>query len=215
MCPSFIQMNIRSAERVWQELSEENVVRRLQPNLIRHMLTRQNPCNDNPWVMDNNSIKYQSNPSYSWKKMAWTNDTSLGHRQELCEILSISNMAVSSYGLDTDLGYVWPWPWRHDSESTSWHTLGSWAAVVWNIQIQHGSKEVLLEHGFFVCIHCDLNLWNTTLVLCQDTLLGHRQLLCIILFRSNMAARDYGPDKDFGYVCTWTVEIWPWTKFMT
>ena len=32
-------------------------------------------------------------------------DTPLGHRQQLCE-LSISNLAVRSYGAETDLGYV-------------------------------------------------------------------------------------------------------------
>ena len=33
-------------------------------------------------------------------------DTPLGHGQQLCEVLSRSNMAVRSYGLDTDFGYV-------------------------------------------------------------------------------------------------------------
>ena len=33
-------------------------------------------------------------------------DTPLGHGQQLCEILSRSNMAVRIYGLDTDFGYV-------------------------------------------------------------------------------------------------------------
>ena len=32
-------------------------------------------------------------------------DTPLGHGQQLCEILSTSNMAVKSYGPDTDFGY--------------------------------------------------------------------------------------------------------------
>ena len=32
--------------------------------------------------------------------------TPLGHGQELCEILSRSKMAVTSYGLDTDFGSV-------------------------------------------------------------------------------------------------------------
>ena len=36
--------------------------------------------------------------------------------------------------------------------------------------------------------------------------------ICEILFRSNMAVRSYGPDMDFGNVCTMTLtsEIWPW-----
>ena len=33
-------------------------------------------------------------------------DTPLGHGQQLCEILSRSNIAVRSYGPDTDVRYV-------------------------------------------------------------------------------------------------------------
>ena len=33
-------------------------------------------------------------------------DTLLGHGQQLCEISYRSNLAVGSYGLDTDFGYV-------------------------------------------------------------------------------------------------------------
>ena len=33
-------------------------------------------------------------------------DTPLGHGQRLCEVLSRLNMAVRSYILDTDFGYV-------------------------------------------------------------------------------------------------------------
>ena len=33
-------------------------------------------------------------------------NTPLGYRQQLCEILLRSNMAVTSYGSDIDLGYV-------------------------------------------------------------------------------------------------------------
>ena len=116
--------------------------------------------------------------------MGQGHDTPLGHGQQLCEILSRSNLAVRSYGLETDFQYVctailtleiwpwvkvmthpwimdnnyvkyypdptwqwevmartgissmcalWPWPWRYDLGSRSWHTLGSWTTVVWNI----------------------------------------------------------------------------------
>ena len=34
-------------------------------------------------------------------------DTPLGHGQQLCEILSRYNVAVKSYGPDTDFGYVY------------------------------------------------------------------------------------------------------------
>ena len=51
----------------------------------------------------------------------------------------------------------------------------------------------------------------------HDTPLGHGQQLCEILSRSNLARGSYGPDTDFGYVCTVTLtsEIWPWVKVMT
>ena len=57
-------------------------------------------------------------------------DTPMGHGQQLCEILSSSNLAVRSYGPDTDFQYVctvtltleiWPWvkvmthPWVMDN----------------------------------------------------------------------------------------------------
>ena len=131
-------------------------------------------------------------------------DTSLGHGQQLCEILSRSNLAVRSYGPDTDFGYVcmvtltleiwpcvtvmthpwvmdnncvkyypdpiwqwgvmartqilgmcalWPWPWRYDLGSRSWHILGSWTTILWNIiQIQLGSEALWPEQRFgYVC----------------------------------------------------------------
>ena len=38
--------------------------------------------------------------------LAQGNETPLAYGQQLCEILSRSNMAVRSYGLDTDFWYV-------------------------------------------------------------------------------------------------------------
>ena len=37
------------------------------------------------------------------------------------------------------------------------------------------------------------------------TPLGHGQQLYDLLSRSNLAVRSYGPDTDFGYVCTVTL----------
>ena len=196
-------------------------------------------------------------------------DTPLRHGQQLCEILSRSNLAVRSYGPDTDIQYVctvtltleiwpwvkvmthpwvmdnncvkyypdptwqwgvmaririssmcalWPWPWRYDFGSRSWHTLASWTTIVWNIiQIQLGSEELWPGHGYPVCVHCDLDLGDMTLGQGHDTPLGHGQQLCEILSRSNLAVRSYGPDTNFQYVCTvtLTLEIWPWVKVMT
>ena len=60
-----------------------------------------------PWVMDNNCVKYYPDPTWSWGGMAQK------------RILSMRAL--------------WPWPWRYDLGSSSWHTLGSWATIVWNI----------------------------------------------------------------------------------
>ena len=113
---------------------------------------------------------------------------------------------------------LWPWPWRYDLGSRSWLTLGSWTTIVWNIiQIQHGSEELWPGHRLWVCVHCDLDLGGMTLDRSHDTPLSHGQQLCEILSRSNMAVRRYGPDTDYGYVCTLTLtlEIWRWVNVMT
>ena len=59
---------------------------------------------------------------------------------------------------------LWPWPWRYDLGSRSWHTLESRTTIVWNIiQIQHGSENLWLGHRFWVWVHCDLGLGDMTL----------------------------------------------------
>ena len=77
-------------------------------------------------------------------------DTPLGHGQQLCELLSRSNLAVRSYGPDTDLQYICallPSPWGYDLGSRSWHTLGSWTTIVWYyIQIGQGSTKLWPGH---------------------------------------------------------------------
>ena len=148
-----------------------------------------------PWVMDNNCVKYYPDPTWQWGVIARTRISSIGA--------------------------LWPWPWRYDLGSRSWrswHTLGSWTAIVWNvIQIIIGSEELRPGHGFPLCVHCDLDLGDMTLGQSHDTPLGHGQQLCEILSRSNMAVRSYGLDTDFGYVCTvtLTLELWPWVKVKT
>ena len=84
-----------------------------------------------------------------------------------CEISSRSHMAVRSYGLDTDFGYV-------------------------------------------CSVTLPLEILGMTLGRSHDKPLDNEQLLCEILSRSNLAARSYYPNTDFGYVCvvTLTMEIW-------
>ena len=113
---------------------------------------------------------------------------------------------------------LWPWPWRYDLRSGSWHSLES-RTIVWNIiQIQLGSEEFWPRHRFLVCVHCDVDLGAMTLGQGHDTPLGNGQQLCeIFVSRSNMVARSYDPDTDFWYVYTMTLtsEIWPWVKVIT
>ena len=73
------------------------------------------------------------------------------------------------------------------------------------------------EYGFGVIVRCDLDVGHMTLGQGHGTPLIHRQQLCEMLSRSNMAVRNYGLDKDFGYVCTVTLTlgIRPWVKLMT
>ena len=80
-----------------------------------------------PWVKDNNCVKYYPDPTWQWGVLARTR---------------ILGMCA-----------LWPWPWRYDLGSKSWHILGSWTTIVWNIiQIQHGSEEFWPGHGFWVCV---------------------------------------------------------------
>ena len=139
-----------------------------------------------PWVMDNNYVKYYPDPTRQWGVMAWS-------------------QIFSMYAL-------WPWHWRYDLRSRSWHNLGSWTISVLNIiPIQHSSEELWPRHTFLVCVHCDLDLGDMTLGQGHDTPLGHEQLR-EILSRSDKGVRSY-----FRCICivTLTLEIWPWVKVMT
>ena len=120
------------------------------------------PRNNNPCDMDNNLVKYHLNPSYQWKVM------------------------TGNFGKCA----LWPWPSRYDLGLRSWHTLGLWTTIVWNIQIQHGSEELWPRHGFCVCVHCDLDLGDMTLGQGQDTPLGHGKHMCEILPRSNITVKS-------------------------
>ena len=62
---------------------------------------------------------------------------------------------------------------------------------------------------FSVYVYCDFDLGDTSMTLAQghDRPLGHEQQLCEILSRSNIAARSYDLDTDFGYVFTVTLTL--------
>ena len=134
------------------------------------------------WVMNNNCVQFYPDQNLQWGVMAWT----------------------SIFGICA----LWPWPKRYDLGSRKWHTLGSWTTIVWNvIKIQLGSEELWPGHGFWECVHCDLEFGDMTFGQGHNTPLGHWKQLCVILSWSKLAVRSYGPDMDFGYVCT---VLWPW-----
>ena len=151
--------------------------------------------------------------------MAWTRtfsicaltfnyDAPLGHRQQLCEILSRSNMAVSEE-LWSRQGFGYICTVTLTLKSRSWHTLWAWQTIAWKLS---RSNMAVKNYGpdthfrYVHCIHCDLDLGD---ILSQghDILLGHWQQLCEILSRSNISVRTYDPDTDSWYVHLYA--LWP------
>ena len=123
-------------------------------------------------------------------------DISLGHRQQLFEILYRSNLAVSSYGPDKDLRYTNVWTvtlnfWDMTVCEGHGTPLGHWI-FVWNIHIQLCRMRILSL--------CAPWPWKYELVSRSWHIHGLRTTMCEILSRSNLAIRSYGPDKDFSYV---------------
>ena len=119
----------------------------------------------------------------------------------LCEILSRSNIAVRSYGPDTVLGMcaLWPWPWRYVLGSRSWHTLGSWITIVWNIiQIQLG-----IDFGYVCTVTLTLEIWPWIKVMTHHWVRNNK---CVKYYpdptwQSGVMVRT----RIFG-MCT----LWPW-----
>ena len=127
------------------------------------------------WVMDNNCEKYFPDLVKLCWGMTWTS------------ILGICSL--------------WPWPWRCDLRSRSWHTLGPWTTVLRNIiHIHQAIKKLWPGHGFWLCVHGDFDLGDISLGQGHDTILGYGHELCEILSRSNTAVRNSGQDTDFIYV---------------
>ena len=124
-------------------------------------------------------------------------DTSMGHGQKLCEILSRSDMAVRSYGAGTDFRYVctvtltlevWHWVkvmtilWVKNNNYVKSYLDPTWK---WGVL---GRTQILGMCALW------LDLGDMILGQGHDTPLGHGQQLCEVLSRSNMAVRSYGPD---------------------
>ena len=76
--------------------------------------------------------------------MTLVHETSLGHRQQLCEIISRSYMAVRSYDMDTDLGYVFTVTLTLEICNLCKVMTRPWIMYTFvnnNIQIQRGCKD--------------------------------------------------------------------------
>ena len=115
---------------------------------------------------------------------------------------------MRSYGPDTDFGHVctvtltleiWPWvkvmthPWGMHNNCVKYYLDPTW---------QWG---VMAGHGFWICVHCDLELGDMTLGEGHDKSLRYGKKLCKILSRSNMTVRSYGQTRILG-MCA----LWPW-----
>ena len=175
--------------------------------------------------MDNNLVKYP-HPSYPrkvltqkqifairklwpWRYMGQGHDTSLGHR--CVKYYPDPTLHWGVMARTQSLGMCALWPWRYGLVSRSWHTL-PWVMdnkCVKNYPDSTWQWGVMVRTRILgICARYD----DMTLGQGRDTPLGHEPQLCKILFRSNMAVRSYGPDTDIGYVCTVTLEIWPWVS---
>ena len=99
---------------------------------------------------------------------------------------------------------LWLSLWRYDLGSRSWHTLGSWTIIMWNIiHIQHGSQEFWFGYRFLVCVHCGLDLGDMTLCQGHDAPFGHGQC-CEI---SRWQWRVIAPTQILVMCALWP---WPW-----
>ena len=63
-----------------------------------------------------------------------------------------------------------------------------------DIHIQLGNEKLWHGQGFWVCVHCDIDLGVMALGQGHDTPLDHGKQLCEILSRLDNGVRSNGPD---------------------
>ena len=119
-------------------------------------------------VMYNNCVKYYPDPTLQWGVTAWTRILGMCTVTLTLEIwpwvkvmthpwvmddkcLNIIQIQLCSEELWPGNGFwvcaLWPWPWRYDLGSRSWHTLGSCTIIVLNIiQIGQVGTELWIRH---------------------------------------------------------------------
>ena len=151
-------------------------------------------------VIDSKCVKYYPDLTWQWGEhgfpvyvhrdldlrdmiLGQDYDTPLVRGQQLCKILSRSNLAVRSYGPDEDFQYMWPWHWRYDLGSRSWHTLGSWTTNVWNfIQIQLlALRSYVPDTDFqYVCtVTLTLEKWPWVMAMTHPWVMDNNRWNCI------------------------------------
>ena len=106
-----------------------------------------------PWVMDNKCEKYHPDPTWQWGVMAGTQIFGTCPVTLTLEILPWVKVMTHPKVMDNNFVKYYPdstrqwgvmiwtrifgmcalWPWQYGLGSRSWHTLGSWITIVWNI----------------------------------------------------------------------------------
>ena len=123
--------------------------------------------------------------------------TPLGHGKQL--VTKLWNGYDVTWTLIVGMRALWLWPRRYVPRSRSWHTLGSWTPIVWNIiQIQLDSEELWSRYGFWVCAHRDLDLGDMTYGQGHDTPWGYWKQLVTKLWHG-YDATDRQRDRQKGW----------------
>ena len=78
---------------------------------------------------------------------------------------------------------------------------------LWEIFWKSNATVIWPGQGLWSCVQCGLNLGDMTLLQDHYTSLGTWQQLCKILFTSKMTVVSYGLDKDYGDVCSMTLNL--------
>ena len=114
-------------------------------NETRRVLIGQIPAQQQqPWVIDNNCMRHYQNQSCLWKLMAQTNDN-------LWDMDNKIVWSMKGYDLETNFCYMWPWPSNMTFELSARLCIFQIIAHPWVRNIQHGSKELLPWHKFWLC----------------------------------------------------------------
>ena len=105
---------------------------------------------------------------------------------------------------------VWPWinfmthPWVMENNCEKYNPDQKWQ---WGVIARTRMLDMCTLWPWPRWYDLRSRSWHTLWVMDNDR----------VIFRSSMAMWSYGPDTDFGYMCTMTLtlEIWPWVKVMT